>query len=78
MSNALLKSNGIYGATVAHKPVFTTQGALEGYNAVLEVCYKSVDIAGSIVLSEAQDDMVKLGFSWEELDSIEVTYLKQR
>lgn len=72
----LLKQNGSYGIQVGHKPVFTREGALERYTAFLEVCYP-LTVEGSLVLGEVQSDLVNAGFSWEEVEQIEIDYLRR-
>jgi hypothetical protein len=75
MSN-LLKTNGVYGANVGHKTVFTKQGALDRYKACLEVCYNNITMEGAYVLGEMQNDLVKIGFTWDEVEKIEIEYLE--
>ena len=69
--------NGVAGAKVGHRPVFTYEGALEKYKLFLQVCYKDFDMASSIVLTEVEDDMVALGWTREELEEIESNYLEE-
>ena len=75
-NSTLLKQNGVYGATVGHKTVFTMNGAIERYKIFLEVCYKSLTIESTSVLSDVQNDLVKLGMTWDEVENIEIEYLK--
>jgi hypothetical protein len=72
----LLKTNGVYGATVGHRTVFTREGALERYKIILEVCYNNLDTASATILSDAQNDLVNIGFTWEEVEEIETAYLE--
>jgi hypothetical protein len=72
----LLKQNGVYGGTVGHRTVFTKEGALERYKLFLETCYNPLTPASAIVLSDVQGDMIKIGFKWEEIEAIEIEYLK--
>ena len=73
----LLKSNQAYGISIGHKTVFTREGAIERYKAFLEVCYHDLSIEGASVLSDVQNDLVKAGFTWEEIEGIETAYLKE-
>lgn len=74
MTNALLKQNGVYGATVGHRTVFTMSGALDRYKLFLETCYP-LTVESASVLSDVQSDLVNLGMSWEEVEAIEYEYL---
>lgn len=78
MTNSLLKINGTYGAYVGHRLVFTKEGALERYKLALEVAYnrKSFSMSESLFLTEIEDDLYKIGFTYEELEEIELEYLK--
>lgn len=71
----LLKANGSYGISVGHKTVFTREGAIERYKAFLDVCYNDLSIESALVLSDAQNDLVNAGFTWEEVEAIETSYL---
>jgi hypothetical protein len=74
---SLLKQNGVYGASVAHRTVFTKDVAIERYKMFLEVCYNPLTVEGAKVLYECQADLVKIGFTWEEVEQIEIDYLNQ-
>lgn len=69
--------NGVAGAKVGHRPVFTYEGALEKYKLFLNVCYSNFDMASSMVLTEVENDMVALGWNREELEEIEANYLEE-
>jgi len=73
----LLKSNQAYGISIGHKTVFSREGAIERYKAFLEVCYNDLSTEGAIVLSNVQNDLVNAGFTWEEIEGIETSYLKE-
>lgn len=75
--STLLKQNGVYGATVGHKTVFTMEGAIERYKLFLETCYTPLTVEGAAVLMDVQNDMVKLGMTWEEVENIENEYLEK-
>jgi hypothetical protein len=76
--STLLKTGTIYGASVGHRTVFTREGALERYKLFLEVCYKDHEfgIGESVALGQVEDDLVKIGFTREELEQIEIDYLE--
>lgn len=75
----LLKMNGVYGVQVGHRFVFTKEAALERYKLFLEYVYKDcgLDVTGSLVLSEVQEDLIKIGFTYEELEKIEIEYVME-
>ena len=76
MKKDLLKTGSAYGATVARRPVFTRQGAIDRYKIALEVAYKDFDLAASAFLGEVEADMIRIGFTREELEDIEIEYLR--
>lgn len=73
----LLKTGNQYGASIGHRTVFTRQGAVDRYKLFLKVCYKDHDfgMGESIALGQVEDDLVKIGFTREELEQIETDYL---
>ena len=76
MGKNLLKTGNAYGAMVAHRPVFTRQGAIDRYKISLEVAYKDFDLAAAHFLTEVEDDLIRIGFTPEELEGIEIEYLR--
>ena len=74
----LLKSNGTYGAQVGHKTVFTKEAALERYKTCLKEVYGGGALTreGSLVLSEVEEDLARIGFTYEELEEIEIGFIK--
>jgi hypothetical protein len=72
----LLKQNGVYGMAVGHRTVFTIEGAIERYKLFLETCYSPLTVESAAVLMDVQNDMVKLGMTWEEVENIENEYLE--
>lgn len=72
----LLMTNDIYGAKIGHRTVFTREGAIERYKMFLQVCYSNVTIESATVLSDVEHDMVKIGFTYEELEQMETAYLE--
>lgn len=76
MGKNLLKTGSAYGATVARKLVFTRQGAIDRYKIALEVAYRKFDFAAAHFLTEVEDDLIRIGFTPEELEKIEIEYLR--
>lgn len=72
----LLMTNGVYGAKIGHRTVFTREGAIERYNLFLKVCYSDVTIESAKVLSDVEHDMVEIGFTYEELEQLENKYFE--
>ena len=66
----------INGAKVGNKTVFTKEGAIEVFKIACEVCLKNKTIESLIVLGDFEDDMLTLGFEYEELLKIEVMVLE--
>lgn len=67
----------VYGkdARVGHQIVFSQEGAINAYKLICEYFYKHVSMESSIVLSNASEDMFKLGFTPDELEQIELSTL---
>lgn len=74
----LLKTNGRYGAQVGHRTVFTREAAIELYKIFLKEVYggDSLTQEGAFVLSEVECDLLGIGFTYEELEEIEIDFLK--
>jgi hypothetical protein len=72
----LIKVNGTYGTKIGGKIACTKQGAIDIYKAFLAVCYKDLSAESTSVLSNAEADMIQIGFTYEELEEIETEYLK--
>lgn len=58
----LLKMNGVYGVQVGHEYVYKDCG---------------LDVTGALVLSEVEEDLIKIGFDYEELEKIEIEFIKE-
>lgn len=71
----LIKQNGVYGGKVGNKMVFTREGAINIYKLFLSECYRKFDMGASMVLSKVEDDMVRLGFTYDELEEMELAEL---
>lgn len=53
--------------------VFTVEGAAEAYKtAVKTLNERGLDMAGSIYLANAADDLHRIGFSWDEIEALEI------
>ena len=71
----LIKENGKYGATVGNIQVFTLERAVEVFKMFAARCYENLTMEASVVLSDVSDDMHRLGFSWEEIEAMELEVL---
>lgn len=69
----LIKINEKYGAKVGNIQVFTLERAVEVFKMFVVCCYNDLTIESSIVLSDVSDDMHKIGFSWSEIEDIELS-----
>lgn len=63
--------NGKAGAKVGNLQVFTTEGAINAYKIFARLFQRDMSMEASVVLSDASDDMRRLGFSSDELEEIE-------
>lgn len=74
----LLKTYGRYGAQVGYKTVFTREAARERYITFLNEVYGGGALTreGSLVLSEVEEDLARIGFTYEELEEIEIGFIK--
>lgn len=68
----LIKINGKYGATVGNLRVFTVTGAVEAYKLFCRRCYENLTMEAAAVLADVGDDMHRLGFTWEEIENMEL------
>lgn len=71
----LIKENGKYGATVGNIQVFTLERAVEVFKMFAARCYTNLTMEASVVLSDVSEDMHRLGFSWEEIEAMELEAL---
>jgi hypothetical protein len=73
-----IKINGKYGAHVGNLPVFTYEGAVRAYKIFVQLFDKDVCMETSVAMGNAAKDLHNLGFSWEEIEEIEIsTYGKE-
>lgn len=61
------------GAKVGNLTVFSPEGAVRAYKIFCELFNKNMTMEASAVMSNAAEDMHRLGFSWEEIEKIEVS-----
>lgn len=70
-----IKINGRCGAKVGNIQVFTYEGAIRAYKIFCEIFNKNMTMEASVAQSDAAEDMHKLGFTWEEIENIELSTL---
>lgn len=70
-----IKINGIYGVKIGNLQVFTYEGAVNAYKIFCELFNREMTMEASAVMSDASLDMHRIGFSWEEIESIELSVL---
>lgn len=58
-------------ARVGNKVVFSREGAIEAFKNFVRMFVKYGNMEASIVLSNATQDMVALGFTYSECEDIE-------
>lgn len=62
-------------ARVGNQIVFSREGAINAYKIFCELFNKYCNMESSVVMSNAADDMRKLGFTPDELELIEISTL---
>lgn len=72
----LISKNGVYGGKVGNKFVFTADGAIEIYKLFVEICYSPLTIGSAADLFSVEEDMIALGFTWEQLEEIEQSVIE--
>lgn len=70
-----IKINKTYGAKVGNLQVFTYDGAVNAYKIFCQLFNRDLTPEASAIQSDAALDMHRLGFSWEELEQIELSVL---
>lgn len=68
-----IKINGTYGAKIGNIQVFTYEGAVNAYKNFCKLFNRDMSIEASVVQDAAAEDMHKIGFSWEEIEAIELS-----
>ena len=69
----LIKINGKYGAKVGNIQVFTIEGAVDAFKMFAHRCYENLTMESSIVLSDVSEDMIRIGFTWDEIEQFELS-----
>lgn len=59
-------------ARVGNLPVFSKEGAIRAYKIFAKAFSDNLTMEASVILSDASDDMHKLGFTWDEIEALEV------
>lgn len=68
----LIHRLGTYGAKVGNIQVFTMERAVEVFQMFAARCYGCLTMESSVVLSNVADDMHRLGFTWDEIERLEL------
>jgi hypothetical protein len=69
----LIKINEKYGAKVGNIQVFTLERAVEVFKMFVARCYNDLTMESSCVLGDVSNDMHNIGFSWAEIEDIELS-----
>ena len=72
-----IKINGKYGTKIGNIQVFTKERAIEVFKIFAKRCYENLTLESSVVLSDVADDMHRIGFSYEELEEIEISTITE-
>ena len=67
-----IKVNGKYGAKIGNIQVFTREGAIRAYKMFAGLFEKYMTMEASAVLYDAAQDMMKIGFTADELEAFEI------
>lgn len=70
-----IKINGTYGAKIGNLQVFTYEGAVNAYKIFCELFNRNMTMEASAVMSDASLDMHRIGFTWDEIEAIELLVL---
>ncbi|MBR1931679.1 MAG: hypothetical protein IJ833_09465 [Lachnospiraceae bacterium] len=70
-----IKINNKYGAKVGNLQVFTYEGVVKAYRIFCELFNRDMTMEASSVMSDAANDLHKLGFTWDEIEQIEISTL---
>lgn len=63
-------------ARIGNITVFSKEGAVNAYKLFCERCHENMSNEASVVLSAATDDMVRLGFTYEDCENLEIEVLQ--
>lgn len=58
--------------TIGGVPVFTLEGAVDAYKKLAAICYNNLTMESAFVLSSEAEKLHALGFSWDEIESLEI------
>lgn len=70
-----IKINGTYGAKIGNLQVFTYEGAVNAYKIFCELFNRDMTMEASAIMSDASLDMHRIGFTWDEIEAIELSIL---
>ena len=70
-----IKINGTYGAKIGGIQVFTYDGAVNVYKIICESFYRDMTFEAAAVMSDVSLDMQRIGFTWDEIEAIELSVL---
>lgn len=70
-----IKTNGTYGVKIGNIQVFTYEGAVNAYKIFCELFNRDMTMEASAVMSDASLDMHRIGFTWDEIEAIELSVL---
>ena len=73
----LIKINSKYGAKVGNIQVFTIERAVEVFKLFARRCYNNLTMESSVVLTQVSEDMRRLGFSWAEIEDMEIAAITE-
>ena len=68
--------NGVRGAKIGNIHVFTYEHAIEVFKMFLNHCYQNLTVNSAAVIDDVTTDMLKIGFNYDELEKIEIDFLK--
>lgn len=60
---------------IASVAVFSIEGAIEAYKNIVKYFCDHVSMESGVVVSKAAEDMHKIGFTWEEIEALEIEAL---
>jgi len=62
---------------IGGRTVFTREGAINVYRLFLKVCYGDLNNGTAHALAQVEDDMLRVGFTWDEIEAIETEFLEE-
>lgn len=74
---SLIKVGSKYGTKIGNIQVFTREGAINAYKGFCRLFAELGTPASSYVMDGATEDMHRLGFTYEELEDIEIGVYKE-